>query len=278
MPASRTLWCRGRDCPAARTAAWAGQSSCRRWRGCLCSSSEGVRPDLGTLNRCGFASDCTVGLSHRPDPAGSRRTLACQTPGPGPKTHRGRCGTASPGRAAHGCCASCSRYVWGLGLELIGSWTGRRPLGPGQPENRRTRGHPSPPGTRPPPHPRRTGYPRLAWPAWPAGLAVAGRDFERPITDVLGTTVIRPDRGEGIHASANPAASGNGSNPSLTPSRADPASNTTGAAPSPASTTASQPASCELSQFVGVDASTGGAAWEVVPVSNLFSNSVSACR
>ncbi|NVM95777.1 hypothetical protein G6034_12815 [Arthrobacter sp. AETb3-4] len=30
----------------------------------------------------------------------------------------------------------------------------------------------------------------------PAGLAVAGRDFERPITDVLGTTVIRPDRGD----------------------------------------------------------------------------------
>lgn len=52
----------------------------------------------------------------------------------------------------------------------------------------------------------------------------AGREFEAFITEDLGATLVRPDRKDENPASAGSAASGNGSNPSLTPSKASSAS------------------------------------------------------
>ena len=140
------------------------------------------------------------------------------------------------GYAGYGYCASHSRFFWGFRLYLIATAEGMPVIwglahpGLGEREVTRAlleRGH----------HLIRAGQVILG------DKGFAGRDFEAFITGDLGAHLIRPDRKDETPRFGKLTASGSGSRPSSTPSRASSPLSSTAAAPSPGSTPASPPAS-----------------------------------
>jgi hypothetical protein len=139
------------------------------------------------------------------------------------------------GHAGYGYCASHFRFLWRFRLYLITTAGDADHLGPGQPQDRRTRGYSGPARTRPPPDRVRAAH--------HGRQRVAGRDFEPFVAADLGAHLIRPDRKDEPARLGKLARVRQWIEAVIDTLKASSPSETTAHAPSPASTPAPQPAS-----------------------------------